>query len=69
MSRYGNEVEDLEMTGHGEQMQVGTYIEKMFHFELSRNVIGISAHAYYSGTSDNGYSEEWTTSLQGSTHI
>ncbi|CAI8023176.1 NADH-ubiquinone oxidoreductase 75 kDa subunit, mitochondrial [Geodia barretti] len=42
--RFGNEVagvEDLGTTGRGEHMQVGTYIEKMFHSELSGNVIDL----------------------------
>lgn len=41
--RFGNEVagvEDLGTTGRGGDMQVGTYIEKMFKSELSGNVIG-----------------------------
>ena len=41
--RFGSEVagvEDLGTTGRGEDMQVGTYIEKMFRSELSGNVIG-----------------------------
>ena len=45
--RFGNEVagvEDLGTTGRGEDMQVGTYIEKMFRSELSGNVIGQSRH-------------------------
>ena len=33
-------MEDLGTTGRGEDMQVGTYIEKMFKSELSGNVIG-----------------------------
>jgi NADH dehydrogenase/NADH:ubiquinone oxidoreductase subunit G len=37
-------VEDLGTTGRGEQMQVGTYIEKMFRSELSGNVIGQSTN-------------------------
>lgn len=44
--RFGNEiagVEDLGTTGRGEDMQVGTYIEKMFRSELSGNVIGMSS--------------------------
>ena len=43
--RFGNEVagvEDLGTTGRGGDMQVGTYIEKMFRSELSGNVIGKS---------------------------
>ena len=42
--RFGNEVagvEDLGTTGRGGDMQVGTYIEKMFRSELSGNVIGM----------------------------
>ena len=41
--RFGNEiagVEDLGTTGRGGDMQVGTYIEKMFRSELSGNVVG-----------------------------
>ena len=41
--RFGNEiagVEDLSTTGRSGDMQVGTYIEKMFRSELSGNVIG-----------------------------
>ena len=41
--RFGSEVagvEDLGTTGRGGDMQVGTYIEKMFRSELSGNVIG-----------------------------
>ena len=33
-------VDDLGTTGRGGDMQVGTYIEKMFKSELSGNVIG-----------------------------
>ena len=46
VNRFGNEiagVEDLGTTGRGGEMQVGTYIEKMFRSELSGNVIGKSA--------------------------
>lgn len=42
-SRFGSEiagVDDLGTTGRGSDMQVGTYIEKMFKSELSGNVIG-----------------------------
>ena len=45
--RFGNEVagvEDLGTTGRGGDMQVGTYIEKMFRSELSGNVIGMYVH-------------------------
>ena len=51
MYRFGSEVagvEDLGTTGRGGDMQVGTYIEKMFRSELSGNVIGrhyIQVHA------------------------
>ncbi len=41
--RFGTEVagvEDLGTTGRGGDMQVGTYVEKMFRSELSGNVIG-----------------------------
>ena len=41
--RFGTEVagvEDLGTTGRGGEMQVGTYVEKMFRSELSGNVIG-----------------------------
>lgn len=34
-------VDDLGTTGRGNEMQVGTYIEKMFMSELSGNVIDI----------------------------
>ena len=37
-------MEDLGTTGRGGDMQVGTYIEKMFRSELSGNVIG--GHSY-----------------------
>ena len=43
LMRFGNEVagvEDLGTTGRGEDMQVGTYVEKLFKSELSGNVIG-----------------------------
>ncbi len=33
-------MEDLGTTGRGGDMQVGTYVEKMFRSELSGNVIG-----------------------------
>ena len=36
-------MDDLGTTGRGGDMQVGTYIEKMFRSELSGNVIGESA--------------------------
>ncbi|XP_060112854.1 NADH-ubiquinone oxidoreductase 75 kDa subunit, mitochondrial [Heteronotia binoei] len=42
--RFANEiagVDDLGTTGRGNEMQVGTYIEKMFMSELSGNVIDI----------------------------
>uniref|UniRef100_A0A8C4Q6N9 NADH-ubiquinone oxidoreductase 75 kDa subunit, mitochondrial n=1 Tax=Eptatretus burgeri TaxID=7764 RepID=A0A8C4Q6N9_EPTBU len=42
--RFGSEVagvDDLGTTGRGGDMQVGTYIEKMFHSELSGNVIDL----------------------------
>ena len=41
--RFGSEiagVDDLGTTGRGSDMQVGTYVEKMFKSELSGNVIG-----------------------------
>ena len=41
--RFASEVagvDDLGTTGRGSDMQVGTYIEKMFKSELSGNVIG-----------------------------
>lgn len=41
-------VDDLGTTGRGNDMQVGTYIEKMFKSELSGNVIGMSVHLYIS---------------------
>ena len=34
-------VDDLGTTGRGNDMQVGTYVEKMFKSELSGNVIGM----------------------------
>ena len=37
-------MEDLGTTGRGEEMQVGTYIERMFRSELSGNVIGEFCH-------------------------
>jgi NADH dehydrogenase (ubiquinone) Fe-S protein 1 len=42
-SRFASEiagVDELGTTGRGSDMQVGTYIEKMFKSELSGNVIG-----------------------------
>eukprot|EP00047_Mylnosiga_fluctuans_P003100 m.227498 g.227498 ORF g.227498 m.227498 type:complete len:717 (+) comp11596_c0_seq1:21-2171(+) len=42
--RFGSEVagvDDLGTTGRGGQMQIGTYIEKMFESELSGNVIDL----------------------------
>ena len=45
-TRFGSEVagvDDLGTTGRGGDMQVGTYIEKMFRSELSGNVIGMSS--------------------------
>ncbi|XP_065897520.1 NADH-ubiquinone oxidoreductase 75 kDa subunit, mitochondrial-like [Dysidea avara] len=42
--RFGNEVagvEDLGTTGRGGDMQIGTYVEKMFQSELSGNVIDL----------------------------
>lgn len=42
--RFGNEiagVEDLGTTGRGSDMQIGTYVEKMFKSELSGNIIGM----------------------------
>ena len=46
--RFGSEiagVDDLGTTGRGGDMQVGTYIEKMFKSELSGNVIGQYCHS------------------------
>ena len=43
-SRFASEVagvEDLGTTGRGNEMQVGTYVEKLFDSELSGNVIDI----------------------------
>lgn len=34
-------VDDLGTTGRGNDMQVGTYVEKMFKSELSGNVVGV----------------------------
>ena len=42
--RFASEVagvDELGTTGRGGEMQVGTYIEKMFKSEMSGNVIGI----------------------------
>jgi len=42
--RFGNEVagvEDLGTTGRGGDMQIGTYVEKMFKSELSGNIIDL----------------------------
>eukprot|EP01147_Barroeca_monosierra_P000003 gene3-3401_t len=42
--RFGSEVagvDDLGTTGRGNDMQIGTYIEKMFNSELSGNVIDL----------------------------
>ena len=42
--RFGNEVagvDDLGTTGRGGDMQIGTYIEKMFNSELSGNIIDL----------------------------
>merc|ERR1719171_1860371 len=42
--RFGNEVagvEELGTTGRGGDMQIGTYVEKMFKSELSGNVIDL----------------------------
>ena len=44
ISRFASEiagVDDLGTTGRGNDMQVGTYVEKMFKSELSGNVIGM----------------------------
>ena len=35
------EVEDLGTTGRGNEMQVGTYVEKMLMSELSGNIIDL----------------------------
>ena len=43
-NRFANEVagvDDLGTTGRGGDMQIGTYIEKMFNSELSGNVIDL----------------------------
>ena len=45
LSRFASEVagvDELGTTGRGGDMQVGTYIEKMFKSEMSGNVIGIA---------------------------
>ena len=42
--RFANEVagvDDLGTTGRGGDMQIGTYVERMFHSELSGNVIDL----------------------------
>ena len=44
LDRFASEiagVEDLGTTGRGGDMQVGTYVEKMFQSELSGNVIDL----------------------------
>ena len=44
MYRFAHEiagVEDLGTTGRGSDMQVGTYVEKLFKSELSGNVIDL----------------------------
>ena len=50
MCRFASEiagVDDLGTTGRGGDMQVGTYVEKMFKSELSGNVIGnVQWHKY-----------------------
>ena len=33
-------VDDLGTTGRGGDVQIGTYVEKMFNSELSGNIIG-----------------------------
>lgn len=43
-TRFASEVagvDDLGTTGRGNDMQVGTYVEKMFMSELSGNIIDI----------------------------
>ena len=43
-ARFASEiagVDDLGTTGRGNDMQVGTYVEKMFKSELSGNVVGM----------------------------
>jgi len=48
--RFGNEiagVEDLGTTGRGSDMQIGTYVEKMFKSELSGNIIGMYFSCLY----------------------
>ena len=42
--RFASEVagvDDLGTTGRGNDMQVGTYVEKMFKSELSGNIVGM----------------------------
>lgn len=44
INRFASEVagvDDLGTTGRGNDMQVGTYVEKMFMSELSGNIIDI----------------------------
>lgn len=44
MYRFAQEIagfEDLGTTGRGSDMQVGTYVEKLFKTELSGNVIDL----------------------------
>ena len=44
MIRFASEVagvDDLGTTGRGSDMQVGTYVEKLFRSELSGNVIDL----------------------------
>lgn len=43
-NRFASEVagvDDLGTTGRGNEMQVGTYVEKMFKSELSGNIIDL----------------------------
>jgi NADH dehydrogenase (ubiquinone) Fe-S protein 1 len=42
--RFGNEiagVDEIGTTGRGNDMQIGTYVEKMFNSELSGNIIDL----------------------------
>ena len=51
--RFGSEVagvDDLGTTGRGGDLQIGTYVEKMFNSELSGNIIGKQHQRFLAAT-------------------
>ena len=65
---FGSEVagvDDLGTTGRGGDIQIGTYVEKMFNSELSGNIIGMIAmiRTVARGLVDNSFNVAWIPSV------